>query len=151
MSDTLYLLDTNIVLTLVRGNALAAFIDRKFGLRASKVRSLVSIVSHAEVRVIAGRNGWGEAKLAALQNALDNLVTIDISHPVVLDAYVQIDLYSQSHPDGARNMGKNDLWIAACAKAASATLLTTDTDFDHLDTAFLAIEHVDPNSAEGDS
>lgn len=148
MSDTLYLLDTNIVLTLVRGNALATFIDGKFGLRASKVRPLVCVVSHGEVRVLAGRNRWGEAKLAALQNALDNLVTVDINHPDVLDAYVEIDLYSQNHPDGARNMGKNDLWIAACAKAAGATLLTTDKDFEHLDQTFLSAEFVDPDSAK---
>jgi predicted nucleic acid-binding protein len=29
-------------------------------------------------------------------------------------------------------MGKNDLWIAACARAAGAWLLTTDADFSHL-------------------
>lgn len=147
MSRSLFLLDTNIVLTLVRGNALATFIDEAFGLRASKVRSLVSVVTHGEVRVLAGRNGWGTKKLAALQNALDNLVTVDINHPDVLDAYVAIDLYSQGHPDGARKMGKNDLWIAACAKAAGATLLTTDKDFEHLDQSFLCVEYIDPEAA----
>ena len=44
-------------------------------------------------------------------------------------------------------MGKNDLWIAACAKATGATLLTTDKDFDHLDTELLSVEYVDPESA----
>ena len=117
MSDPLFLLDTNVVLTLVRGNALATVIDRRFGLRASKVRPFVCVVSHGEVRVLAGRNNWGAQKLAALQNALDNIVTVDINHPDVLDAYVEIDLFSQRHSDGARNMGKNDLWIAACARA----------------------------------
>jgi hypothetical protein len=29
-------------------------------------------------------------------------------------------------------MGKNDLWIAACAAAADAFLLSTDDDFEHL-------------------
>lgn len=60
MSGPLFLLDTNIVLTLVRGNALATFIDGKFGLRASKVRPMISVVTHGEVRVLAGRNGWGD-------------------------------------------------------------------------------------------
>lgn len=57
-----------------------------------------------------------------------------------------IDLYSHEHPDGARNMGKNDLWIAACAKAAGATLLTTDKDFSHLSAQLLEVEYVDPLS-----
>src|SRR5690606_24167731 len=95
-------------------------------------RPFVSVVSLGEARVLAKRNDWGEAKLGSLSNALDNLVVVNINHPSVIDAYVELDLVSQSHPDGARNMGKNDLSIAACAKAAGATLLTTDNDFTHL-------------------
>jgi tRNA(fMet)-specific endonuclease VapC len=47
-------------------------------------------------------------------------------------------LYSQCRLDGfdysfsARNMGKNDIWIAATARVLGATLLTTDKDFNHL-------------------
>jgi hypothetical protein len=66
------------------------------------------------------------------------------NHPSVIDAYVELDLASQNHPDGARNMGKNDLWIAACAKAGSATLLTTDNDFSHLIPDHLDGEVIDP-------
>lgn len=55
-------------------------------------------------------------------------MVVDINHPAVIDTYARLDLVSQSHPDGARNMGKNDLWIATCAKAAGAKLLTTDND-----------------------
>jgi tRNA(fMet)-specific endonuclease VapC len=33
----------------------------------------------------------------------------------------------------ARNMGKNDLWIAAISKVFKFKLITTDGDFDHLD------------------
>lgn len=74
-----------------------------------------------------------------MQYALDSLVTIDINRPAVIDAYVELELVSQSHPDGARNMGKNDLWIAACARAANVTLLTTDEDFAHLPLADTAL------------
>ncbi|WP_438035177.1 PIN domain-containing protein [Sorangium sp. So ce204] len=132
MSQRIYLLDTSVILPLVRGNALGRYIDERFGLRSAAQRPLVSVVSLGEVRALALRNAWGDAKLKALSNALDNLVVVDINHPAVLDAYVQLDLVSQSHPDGARNMGKNDLWIEACAKASGATLLTTDDDFSHL-------------------
>lgn len=90
------------------------------------------MVTHGEIKVLAQRNGWGAQKLAALDEALAAFVTVDINHPRVIDAYVELDLTSQSHPDGARNMGKNDLWIAAAAKGAGATRLTTDKDFEHL-------------------
>lgn len=132
MTSALYLLDTNVVVALVRGGALARHIDAEFGLRASKVRPLISVVTLGEVRVLARRNAWGENKLRALETALSNLVIVDVSPPTVIEAYVDIDINSQSHRDGARNMGKNDLWIAACAKAANALLITTDGDFAHL-------------------
>lgn len=146
MSDRFFLLDTNVVIALVRGQGLGRYIDTNFGLSASNRNHAISVVSHGEVRVLAARNSWAEEKLAALQSALDSLVTIDISVIEVIDAYVEIDLLSQKRPGGARNMGKNDLWIAACAKASGATLLTTDKDFDHLGPETLTVEYVDPLS-----
>lgn len=132
MTQRLYLLDTSVILPLVRGSELGRYIDGRFGLRSASQRPLVSVVSLGEVRVLATRNGWGDAKLRALSNALDHLVVVDINHPAVISAYVELDLVSQGHSDGARNMGKNDLWIAACPKATGATLLTADGDFAHL-------------------
>ena len=44
-------------------------------------------------------------------------------------------------------MGKNDLWIAATAKATGATLLTTDKDFDHLYPGQINRIYIDPASA----
>jgi tRNA(fMet)-specific endonuclease VapC len=144
MSDRLYLLDTSIVLALLRGSALGRHIEERYRLNAARQRPLISIVTHGEIRVLARRNGWGEARLVELQHALDSLVTIDINRPAVIDAYVELDLASQGHPGGARNMGKNDLWIAACARAASVTLLTTDEDFRHLTPEHLDVEVLDP-------
>lgn len=144
MSERLFLLDTNVVLALVRGKGLGRHVDASFRLSASKRRPLVSVVTHGEVRVLASRSGWGDAKLHSLQAALDGLITLDIHLAEVIDAYVAIDLYSQRLRGGARNMGKNDLWIAACAKAAGATLLTTDRDFSHLVPAVVSVEYIDP-------
>lgn len=56
MSDPLFLLDTSVVLFLVRGSALGEYLDQTYGLRASKTRPLVSIVTHGEVRSLATRN-----------------------------------------------------------------------------------------------
>jgi predicted nucleic acid-binding protein len=41
---------------------------------------------------------------------------------------------------------RNDLWIAAAAKAAGATLLTTDKDFDHLLGALLDGVYIDAST-----
>lgn len=122
--SALFLFDTNVVLALVRGQALGVFIDATFRLSAARRRPAISVVTHGEVRVLAGKNGWGWAKLAALRGALAALVTVDVNVAEVPDADVGIDLFSQQMPGGARNMGKNDLWIAVCAKASGAILFT---------------------------
>ena len=79
--------------------------------------------------MIAARNGWGAAKTRRLNTLLGYLMAVPIPYGAVMDCYVQIDDYSLAN---GRQMGKNDLWIAATARATGATLLTTDRNFDHL-------------------
>ncbi len=124
-----YLLDTSVILHLVRGKALGQQIQETFDLIHCQPRPLVSVVSLAEARVLAEASNWGEAKRQALDTAFRSLTIVNINHPSVIDAYVQLDLHARAHPQGARTMGKNDLWIAATAIAAQAVLLTTDKDF----------------------
>lgn len=128
----LFLLDTSVIIHLVRGQNVADRILGRYDLIHCQPRPLVSVVSLAEVRVMAEERQWGERKRQSLTKTLQSLVVVDIHHPLVIDAYVRIDLHARQHPKGARRMGKNDLWIAACASAADAFLLSTDHDFEHL-------------------
>jgi tRNA(fMet)-specific endonuclease VapC len=48
----------------------------------------------------------------------------------------------------AKNMGKNDLWIAATASVLKIPLLTTDKDFDHLNGIYLEVIYVDLNKLD---
>jgi hypothetical protein len=66
----LYLLDTNVVLALVRGNALGAYIDTTFGLSKGSRRPAISIVMHGEMRVLASRNSWGGASVRRCRTLL---------------------------------------------------------------------------------
>lgn len=72
----------------------------------------------------------------------DFLIT-DINTQEVIERYSQIDAYSQGKLNEipvsftARNMGKNDLWIAATASVYDIQLITTDKDFDHLEEKYL--------------
>ncbi len=68
MARPVFLLDTNVVLHLVRGNALGKHLATTFDLMNSVHRPLVSVVTHGELRLIAARNGWGADKLNALEN-----------------------------------------------------------------------------------
>jgi tRNA(fMet)-specific endonuclease VapC len=66
--------------------------------------------------------------------------------------YAEIDAFSQrknpafhNYPfTTPRNIGKNDLWIAATAALLGLKLVTTDTDFNHLHGVFIEIQHLKP-------
>ena len=90
--------------------------------------------------------------MSQLKNFFKVVRIIDISE-LLLNTYIGIDAYSQrNHPDyytsypfrTPRNMGKNDLWIAATASLLNLQLVTTDGDFDHLDQTFLSLKKVFP-------
>jgi len=42
-------------------------------------------------------------------------------------------------------MGKNDLWIASVAAIMNLTLITTDADFDHLNSVFFNVKKINAN------
>lgn len=132
MKTPLYILDTSVMILLLRGTDLGKRIDSACGLSKLRDRPLASIVSHGELRSFARQQNWGVKKLDAVQKMLDDgLVTVDISRQEIIDAYVEVDLFSKKHPDGSRVIGKNDLWIGATALVTQATLLTTDQHFKH--------------------
>ncbi len=53
-------------------------------------------------------------------------------------------MYASYSFDTPGNMGKNDLWIAATASVLNLELLTTDSDFDHLDGEFIKLRKILP-------
>src|SRR6185312_8757839 len=142
------LLDTNIILNILRAKNFVAinnFINPNNSLL------YISIVSEAELKSLAIRNKWGDARKSNLDHFLSVLNIIDINQ-LSVNIYADIDSYSQrsnpnfeSYPfNTPRNMGKNDLWIASLAALLGLKLVTTDTDFDHLHNIFFEVERIDP-------
>jgi tRNA(fMet)-specific endonuclease VapC len=86
-------------------------------------------VTVGEIWALADQFGFGEAKRVFLKKVLETLVVLDISHETVLEAYVEVDRACRKAKGGARILSKNDLWIAATARAADALLVTMDKDF----------------------
>lgn len=129
-----YLLDTNVVLALIRANPLGQFIDQQYGLRAALNRSMICVVTVGEMLSLVRQFNWGQPKQDELRSLLNEIVWLDINHPDILDAYGEVDHASLKQ---GRKLGKNDAWIAATAKVTGATLLTTDPDFDHLQGTYL--------------
>ncbi len=142
--DRGYLLDTNVLVYLIRNKALGQYINKTYHLTSALHLSAISVITVGEMYSLARRFGWPQAKLDQLDNLLNKLVWIDINHADILHAYGLID--ETSRRDGNR-MGKNDIWIAATAKATGMILLTTDKDFDYADPTFLSRIWIDPASS----
>ena len=121
-----YLLDTNVFLALIRGQALGARIDEAFGLRASLHRHVVSIVTRAELLVIAERNHWGSEKRATLERALEDVVVVPIDGSELVHAYVAISAAGSSSSWRSAQHGQ-ERHLDSCN--GELPLLTTDKDF----------------------
>ena len=119
--------DTNLIIRYVRKQTLLP------------IRVVIPIVVVGELEALALKNDWGYQKVKFLQHLIDSCPIADLDREVTR-AYAEIDAYSQGKskqmplPTGitARNMGKNDLWIAATTLYLDMELHTADNDFDHL-------------------
>ncbi|MFC0515608.1 type II toxin-antitoxin system VapC family toxin [Mucilaginibacter angelicae] len=142
------LLDTNIVLNVIRAKDFAGII--KF-INPNNAQLYLSIVSEAELKSIAIRNNWGVNRRALLDSFLDEVSIIGVNQ-LYVNIYAEIDAFSQrANPafpgydfDTPRNMGKNDLWIASLAALLSLELVTTDADFNHLHNVFFDVRCISP-------
>ena len=140
--DALILLDTNVLIHLVRGNELGRRIDADHQLLGRADRPIISVVTIGETLSLARQFNWGQAKAEKLRELLREFPVVDINSEPVLTLYAELDHFSRSN---GRRMGKNDVWIAACAVATDAWLLTCDQDFDVLaDAGRVRREWVDP-------
>lgn len=84
---------------------------------------VISAVTVGELKALALKRNWGDKRTQQLLDAITQYIIHPIKVQSILDNYANIDAYSQSKLVNkplskgvtARNMGKNDLWIAATA------------------------------------
>lgn len=146
-----YLLDTNIIIVYSKDGAVARRIEEEYKLFTTKNSLAVSIVTIAEINSLVHQQGIAGKRRENLNRILENIYKIDISYADILQKYEEIDAFSQCKHQRLvsnftpKNMGKNDLWIAATAAALNVPLVTTDKDFNHLTPSFIALILVDIN------
>lgn len=145
-----YVLDSNVFVGYVRDASYGRYIDQEYDPLGSNNIALISVVTKGELQSLAYQFDWGKQKKSALQRLLNSVNAVPVQSMDIIDRYAEIDAFSQNKlPDrplgnSDRNMGKNDVWIAATASVINATLLTTDADFDHLHDEFLSRVYIDP-------
>lgn len=107
-------------------------------------RLVVPIIVAGELEAFALKADWGIQKVQRKNYILRRFPIADLETEITL-IYAQVDAFSQGKLQGyslgtsARNMGKNDIWIAATALYLDMELHTTDNDFDHLPTLGLRL------------
>lgn len=138
-----YLLDTNVLLLYLRNDNLAEHIENTYQVLEEENLALISVVSKGELRALALKNKWGNRRIQQLEEFLEQFFIVDIAADDIIDRYAEIDAFSQGRLENyptnfsARNMGKNDIWIAATASITTSKFITTDRDFNHLKDVFL--------------
>jgi predicted nucleic acid-binding protein len=143
-----YVLDTNIIVNAGRSLEFQAYLHQEFDLFSPSYIRIISIVSAAELLVIAPKGNLGERRIARQGRMLQMTVEVPLTQRTKL-LYAELDLFGRGkHPTKPlvgthRIMGKNDLWIAATAIEHGAELITTDKDFSHLDGHFLKVHYID--------
>jgi tRNA(fMet)-specific endonuclease VapC len=137
---TTYFLDTNILIHLIRRDFTGEALIQQYNLYLTTPRPLISDVSEGELRSLALQWNWGKLRLEKMEFLLSYFWRISINTPEVFNAYASIDAYSESL---GISMGKNDLWIAASVYTSQAHLLTTDKDFNHLQSTFISRDLID--------
>ena len=137
------LLDTGIVVLLCRAGETGERLEARYGISARRDVPLISVISVGELLAFARNAGWGGRKEARLHDLLAHLVIVDVNREPVLNAYADLSAHLKR---AGTPIGQNDLWIAACARAANAVLLTIDTDFDVLHPGQIEREWVDQST-----
>jgi tRNA(fMet)-specific endonuclease VapC len=134
-----YLLDTNILVHLVRGDSTGEEIKTMYAPYTRNPKPLICSVTEGELRSLALQFSWGTQKVDKMNYALEYFGRVPIESKDVMEAYAAIDFFSKSQ---GIKMGKNDLWIAATTYTSGARLITTDDDFDHLDPGLIAVDKI---------
>ena len=150
---SLYLLDTNMLLGFTRKATWATRAYEAYSLGDTETMVCTSVICQGEILALAEKNGWGENKRTELDKVLKEIPTLDVNKQSILVAYALIDAWTHGKavasprdippPRPAVTMKQNDLWIAATAHVSRATLLSTDSDFNHLNNVWLNFVYIE--------
>ncbi|MEM6396202.1 MAG: PIN domain-containing protein [Bacteroidota bacterium] len=140
-----YVLDTNVLVHHVRSDATMSYLEDTYNPFGAENMAIISIATVAEILALAKQFGWGRSKNETIQDLFNGAIITEIRSTDLIEAYVEIDSFSHDVHDkydldtSHRNMGKNDIWIAATAMVTDSILLTSDADFNHLNGKFLQV------------
>ena len=140
-----FVLDTNILIHALRKSSIYTDLNRDLSFFDIDNTAFISSVTIGELYSFAFQNKWGSVRISNMEALLKKLIPVPVEKENLILAYANIDAFSNGkHPNiplgtSARNMGKNDLWIAATTLISKSTLITMDNDFNHLHNVFFKV------------
>jgi len=138
-----YFFDTNAILIYLRDHVQKDWLDKNYDPLGDDNTAMISVVVLGELESLYLRNNWGRRLIENLRIFLRKFLITDINSRDIIRRYGEIDAFSQGKlkekrlGDSSRNMGKNDLWIAATASVTNSRLISSDKDFNHLKGEYL--------------
>jgi tRNA(fMet)-specific endonuclease VapC len=143
-----FVLDTNILIHAIKESSVFTALESEYSFFESTNSAFISSVTIGELYSFALQNKWGVKRWSKINLLLKKMKPIPVESENLIMSYAQIDAFSNgNHPVftlgmSARNMGKNDLWIAATTLFTKSTLITTDKDFNHLHNVFFKVNTI---------
>jgi predicted nucleic acid-binding protein len=92
--DDMILLDTNVILYLLRGKAAGQWIKQTYQLDTRTERPFVSMITVGEILAVADRQKYGPGKRESLRTLLEELVIIEVKSPIA-EEYAKIQALLQ--------------------------------------------------------
>ena len=139
-----YLWDTNILVHYIRDSDKYHDWRTHFKFFEEGNNVFLSVINIGEIESLAYQLNWGASRRQRLQEIIKDIQLIGI-YEEIIHAYAEIDAFSQGKLAGRplrltpRNMGKNDIWLAATAHIGQFKFITTDNDFNHLDKQYIQL------------
>ncbi len=137
-----YLWDTNILVYYIRNSTKYQEWNNLYHFFDDGSNVFLSVINIGEIESLAYQLNWGAMKRQKLQDIINQIHLLGI-YEEIIHAYAEIDAFSQDKLLGrrlgmtARSMGKNDVWLAATAHVGQFKFVTTDNDFNHLDSTYI--------------
>ena len=88
------LYDTGILIYIVRDSSIVENVRRM--VNPDGLEEFISVVNKAEALSIANQNTWGKGKISKLNKLFQEITIVDISEDLIIDKYVEIDVFSQN-------------------------------------------------------
>ena len=116
---------------------------------ALRVGVAAGLVGAMVAELLAFAESWGTARRKLLEEVISEMLVLPIGRPEIYAQWAKLKSYAKDN-GLAIQQDHNDIWIAATAKAAGLTVISSDAAafLPLRDRGLLAVEVIDPKTGQ---